>query len=200
VREALCGLTALGLIEAKAGRGYYVKLASTFSSLDLMLNEEGNPLEILEARRIIEPEIAKVAARRRVKKDFENMHKTIARAQTFRSQEAPKAIETVVEIDMEIHKIFAQSTHNEVLISIQQRLLDFMGKREWKELQKRVDIQPTLVNRYWKEHQAISESICKGKPLKAGLLVRDHLKGIAKDLLKQAQMGKRGKLGIIKMG
>ena len=104
---ALCGLTALGLIETKAGGGYYVKSASTFSSLDLMLNEEGNPLEILEARRIIEPEIAKVAARRRVKKDFENMYKIIARAQTFRSQEAPKDIETVVEIDMEIHKIFA---------------------------------------------------------------------------------------------
>ncbi|MCX5914438.1 MAG: hypothetical protein NTV04_21205 [Deltaproteobacteria bacterium] len=52
-----------------------------------------------------------------------------------------------------------------------------------------MDIQPTLVNRYWKEHQAISESNWKGKPLKAGLLVRDYLKGIAKDLLKQAQMG-----------
>ena len=68
VREALCGLTALGMIEAKAGGGYYVKSVNAFPTIDLVLNEEGNPLEILEVRRIIEPEITKVAARRRVKK------------------------------------------------------------------------------------------------------------------------------------
>jgi len=189
VREALCGLTALGLIEAKAGGGYYVKSTSTFSALDLMLNEEGNPLEILEARRIIEPEIAKVAARRRVKKDIKNMHELIEQAKAFRLPEAPKSIETVIEIDMEIHKIFAQATHNEVLISVQQRLLDFMRKRGWKELQKKVDVQPTLVNRYWREHEAICECIGQGKALKASLLMREHLKGITKDLLKQAQTG-----------
>jgi GntR family transcriptional repressor for pyruvate dehydrogenase complex len=189
VREALCGLTALGLIDAKAGGGYYVKSTNAFPTIDLMLNEEGNPLEILEARRIIEPEIAKVAARRRVKKDIDNLKKLIARAKAFRSQTPPRSIEPVIEIDMEIHRIFAQATHNEVLISVQQRLLDFMRKRGWKELQKRVDIQPSLVNRYWKEHEAICECISKGKPLKANVLMREHLKGIEKDLLKQAQMG-----------
>lgn len=153
-----------------------------------MLNEDGNPLEILEARRIIKPEIAKVAARRRVKSDVENMNELIARAKTFRAQEAPKSIETGIEIDMEIHRFFAQATHNEILISVQQRLLDFMRKRGWKELQKRVDVQPSLVNRYWKEHEAICECIRKGNPLKANYLVREHLKGIQKDLMKQAKM------------
>ncbi len=87
VREALCGLTALGLIEAKAGGGYYVKSANAFPATDWMLNEEGNPLEILEARRIIEPEIARVAARRRVEKDIDNLKKLLARAKAFRSQD-----------------------------------------------------------------------------------------------------------------
>ncbi len=64
-----------------------------------------------------------------------------------------------------------------------------MRKRGWKELQKQVDIQPSLVKRYWKEHEAICECICKGKTLKANYLVREHLNGIEKDLLKQAQMG-----------
>lgn len=189
VREALCGLTALGLIEAKAGGGYYVKSANAFPATDWMLNEEGNPLEILEARRIIEPEIARVAARRRVEKDIDNLKKLLARAKAFRSQTSSQSIEPVIEIDMEIHRIFAQATHNEVLISVQQRLLDFMRKRGWKELQKRVDLQPTLVMRYWKEHESISESICKGSPLKANQLMREHLKGIEKDLLRQAQTG-----------
>lgn len=187
VREALCGLTALGLIEVKPGGGYYVNSANDFSAIDLMLNEEGNPLEILEARKIIEPEIAKTAARRRVQKDIQNMRNLIARAKTFRSQGLQKTLETVIEIDMEIHKVIAQATHNEVLISIQQRLLDFMRKRGWKELQKRVDIQPSLVNRYWREHESIAEYICSGKPLKANQRMREHLRGIEKDLLRQAQ-------------
>jgi hypothetical protein len=38
-----------------------------------------------------------------------------------------------------------------------------MRKRGWKELRKRVDVQPSLVNRYWKEHDAICECIGKGK-------------------------------------
>jgi DNA-binding FadR family transcriptional regulator len=38
--------------------------------MDLLLNEEGNPLEISKARRIIEPENAKVAAHRRVKRSL----------------------------------------------------------------------------------------------------------------------------------
>jgi len=189
VREALCGLTALGLIEAKAGGGYYVKSASAFSAIDLMLNEDGNPLEILEARGIIEPEIAKIAARRRVQRDIENITELIKRARAFRSQILPKSIEAVIAIDMEIHNIFAKATHNEVLISVQQRLLDFMRKKGWKELQKRVDIHPGLVNRYWKEHEGISESICQGKPFRAYQLMRKHLKGIQKDLMRQAQIG-----------
>ena len=64
-----------------------------------------------------------------------------------------------------------------------------MRKRGWKELQKRVDVQPSHVNRYGKEHEPICEYICEGKLLEANYLVREHLNGIEKDLLKQAQMG-----------
>lgn len=187
VREALCGLTALGLVEAKAGGGYYVKSATPPTSLDLILLEEGNPLEILEARKIIEPEIARLAARRRIEKDVERMKHLIQRAGNYRLPGEGGSIERIIENDMEIHRSFAQACHNEVLISIQQKLLEFMRKRGWKELQKRVDVQPRLVDRYWREHKAIADWICQGRPLHAGQAMHRHLQGIARDLLKQAR-------------
>ena len=144
-------------------------------------------MEILEARKIIEPEIAKLAARRRIEKDMDRINHLIRRAYDYRSPGAGRPIERIIENDMEIHRSFAQACHNEVLISVQQKLLEFMRKRGWQELQKRVDVQPRLVDRYWREHKAIAEWICQGKALQAGRAMRRHLQGIAKDLLKQVQ-------------
>lgn len=187
VREALSGLTALGLIQSKAGGGYYVKSTGSYSALELMLDQQGNPLEILEARNIIEPEIVKVAARRREKKDLELLKKIVEHSRKIRAGGFAGPIEPFIRADMELHLAFARATHNDILISILERLLGYMKQRGWSELKKRVDRHPHLVNKYWAEHEAICESIRKSQPYKSFAQMRAHLLGITQDLLKQVE-------------
>jgi GntR family transcriptional regulator, transcriptional repressor for pyruvate dehydrogenase complex len=186
VREALSGLTALGLIKSKAGGGYYVKSAQSFTAMELMLVEEGNPLEILEARKMIEPEIVQVAARRREKEDLEALDKVMERASLILRRGAG-SLDDFINADMDIHRIFAQATHNDILVSVQERLIGYMKQRGWDELKRNVDSQPEIVKRYWNQHKAICTSIRKGQPLKASEQMRNHLQGITQDLLEQAK-------------
>src|ERR1700688_2067567 len=77
LREALKGLMYLGLIKARAGDGTYIQ-----SSLSRVLNQhfqwmillnEVKHLEIYELRKIIEPDVAALAAKRATRADIERL-------------------------------------------------------------------------------------------------------------------------------
>lgn len=187
VREALSGLTALGLIISKAGGGYYIKSAQSFTAMELMLVEEGNPLEILEARKMIEPEIVQVAARRREKEDLEALDQIMERASLILTGKVASSLDDFINADMNIHRVFAQATHNDILVSVQERLIGYMQQRGWDELKRKVDSQPEIVKRYWNQHKAICRSIRKGQPSNASDQMRKHLQGITQDLLEEVK-------------
>src|SRR5580700_5579656 len=77
LREALKGLMYLGLIKSRAGDGTYIQ-----SSLTRVLNQhfqwmillnEVKHLEIYELRKIIEPDVAALAAKRATRADIERL-------------------------------------------------------------------------------------------------------------------------------
>lgn len=118
LREALRRLSARGLIEIKKGSGMYVseiKIEDAIKSLNLFydLKFDSNLIQqIIEVRRIFEPEIAKLAAKNRKPEDLKILYENLEEL------EACNPDNTQLEVDLinRFHMNMAKSTGNPIVI------------------------------------------------------------------------------------
>lgn len=172
LREALRMLSAKGLISIEKGRGIFVKKLSSDSVSVPMHNylklRIGVPyvLEIIEARRVIEPEIARSAALNRTSEDIDRMKKDIDNFANFKGLP-----EDLARVDMEFHLDIARSTQN--------RLLPLMLKpvfRLMPEIKSRIvaDI-PSAIDSALIWHKKILDAIIERDPHRAYEEMKHHL-------------------------
>ena len=112
VREALIALEVEGWVEVRTGSGVYVQDRSNTAARGnpIALNEWG-PLELIRARRVLEGEIASLAASMAKRKDIAAMR--LALADMVRDADAGTL---PIEGDRAFHSAIVQSTGNTVLI------------------------------------------------------------------------------------
>lgn len=118
LREALRRLNARGLVEIKKGSGVYItemKIENVIKSLNLFydLKFDSNLIQqIIEARRIFEPEVAKLAATNRAEEDLKILQKNIE------DLIACDPDNTQLEVDMinRFHLNLAKATGNPIVL------------------------------------------------------------------------------------
>jgi GntR family transcriptional repressor for pyruvate dehydrogenase complex len=167
VREALNGLALLGVIEVRHGQGAFVAAVpndNVSGELGTALNK-GVTRDLLEARRAIEVETARLAAQRHTEQDLRSMRSAIAAQEASLSGAATSADESA-----NFHLEIAGAAHNEVLAGI---VFSFMP------LLKEVgpDLEELPGYREWEldEHRALFEAISSGDPDRAGARMLAHL-------------------------
>jgi len=107
LREALSKLENLELIEIRHGDGIYAKNFLDSGNMDLIKAavsmDEGNAtlFSLLETRRLMVPEIAYLAAKRRTPADLDELKRVIFKTDM-----------TMLERDIKVHQIIARSAHN----------------------------------------------------------------------------------------
>ncbi|WP_283139490.1 FadR/GntR family transcriptional regulator [Rhizohabitans arisaemae] len=115
VREAVRALTHAGLLECRQGDGTYVRATSELSSAMLRRLRSAELLEIIEVRRALEVEAAKLAAARRTPSDVIAIEEALAlREETWSQGDYP----AFVEADLDFHIAVVEATHNRVLIEL----------------------------------------------------------------------------------
>lgn len=115
VREAVRALTHAGLLECRQGDGTYVRAISELSGAMARRLRAAEHMEILEVRRALEVEAAKLAAVRRTEGDIELIEAALKR----RDQAWVAAdTDTFVEADLAFHIAVVEATHNRVLIDL----------------------------------------------------------------------------------
>jgi DNA-binding GntR family transcriptional regulator len=155
VREALRRLTGDGIVEFEVNRGFFVA--------DLGLDRV---LERLEARLLLEPEMARLAAERRTDGDVDAMRQAIDAEQAARSSDDAH------DASRAFHLAVAAATRNEAL----QRLLESLwiadvGRRLLAQRRRAPTWQPSDVE----EHRAILAAVEQGDAARAAQLMRDHV-------------------------
>ncbi len=118
LREALRRLSARGLIDIKKGSGIYItelKIEDAINSLHLFYDLRFNSdliLQIIEVRRLFEPEIARLAASNRTENDIKTLQKNTS------DLERCNPDNTQLEVDMinRFHMNLAKSTRNPIII------------------------------------------------------------------------------------
>jgi len=125
VREALGALKLSGVIQARPGAGTYLAKASPggIDRSDLLLVEEGSPFEILESRKIIEPAIASLAARKATAADVSRLVDAMENLRV-----SVEDAESLTEADRQFHMCMAEATHNRILIRTLGQILDLMQR------------------------------------------------------------------------
>lgn len=124
VREALTALEAIGILDIRPGEGTFVRetsVSTTFAPLAMVLEMEQNPGgQLMEVRRVLETEMAALAAQRATEEDIKNIETSLNRMKTA------KTISQAVEADLRFHFSIAEATHNTILLRIMNTVADLM--------------------------------------------------------------------------
>ncbi|MFO7575413.1 MAG: FadR/GntR family transcriptional regulator [Bacteroidales bacterium] len=118
VREALRRLSARGLIDIRKGSGIYIselRIEDAINSLHLFYDLRFNSdliLQIIEVRRLFEPEVARLAAKNRTEEDLKRLQKI------FKELQKCDPDNTQLEVDLinRFHMTLAKSTQNPIVI------------------------------------------------------------------------------------
>ena len=134
VREALRALETQGLMVTRTGMGTFVADLPTESLVELLaklLIEAKDALaDIFEMRKLIEPQIAALAAERASKRDVERMREILKKQREQISQGV-----MAVEADAEFHFSIGQATQNQALQKLVSGLMELLSHSREESLQ-----------------------------------------------------------------
>jgi DNA-binding FadR family transcriptional regulator len=174
VREALNGLAMLGIVEIRHGQGVFVTgdpaQVSEPSAVTSAL-ERGVTHEFIEARLIVEVEVARLAARRRTDEDLARLSAALVEQEARLKGE----IGPLVDVAASFNVLLAEAAHNEVLAAMIQSFVSLMVERgprvysiegfgEW-------DLQ---------EHRGLFGAVRDRDAELAARLMREHIEELAR--------------------
>lgn len=181
IRKALARLELDGRLSREVGRGTFIRAPietrATDRSADLdALRERTSPRNAMEARLVLEPELARLAA---VNATFKQIEALRALAQKMREAESWKDYEL---IDGRFHRQIAEATGNDLLSTIHRTLDDVRRSVVWRWLDMRPARPPSDYSSF-AEHDAIITAIENRDRDGAMEAMRNHLKTTMNKLL-----------------
>lgn len=182
LREALSVLEAIGLIEVKHGIGTFVR-TDALVHLPMARKEDvnaDNPFEFLEARRVIEPEMASLAARRATEVEIEEMEKALADL-----LEDTTGGQREYELDRRLHLAIARGAHNEILYRSMLAITEQMSTHLWRVMKERSIEENGWGEIFAKEHSAVLSAVKAGDHKGAAQAMLTHLKNVERSFLRK---------------
>jgi GntR family transcriptional repressor for pyruvate dehydrogenase complex len=187
LREALKAMELVGMLDSRVGDGTFVCPRSEFLSRPLLWAFTGTDheelQEIMEARTIIEENLASLAAERATPEQIEEIGRTV---QLMRDSIARG--DSILEADMAFHLAISAAAQNHVLRNAVHLLRNLM--RQWINYKLLIPDIPQVV---LKRHVAIYRAISARKPNAARKAMRFHLEettNLVTRVVKQFGLGK----------
>ncbi len=170
VREALMALATKGILTVEQGRGSTVNPRSQWNVLDaglfMLQNGELAFDQLNEVRRVLEPEMAAMAAQRATPELLQEMA-------AFMTHPAPDSVEQHVEYDTSFHLAIAQATQNTVLLILMSSITELL--RESRRRTFRVEGE---LERAWECHRQIYAAIAAHDPDDARRAMAEHMEQV----------------------
>ncbi|MDJ0391601.1 FadR/GntR family transcriptional regulator [Roseomonas sp. E05] len=176
IREAILSLQMAGMLEVRKNSGAYV--ASLREAPEVRALSGFGPFENLQARQMIEPQIAALAAQHATPRQLADLATTLAemRGQHARGEEADVA-------DHRFHLLLAEASGNGVLVPIADQL--WRGQIEsgiWQEIHRYMPM--AQYRPIWlRDHEAVFRAVEERRPRAAAMAMTRHLSNIRKALM-----------------
>ncbi len=173
VREALRRLEAIGALELRHGSGVYIgpNVDRLVLANPLALKPTaGRLVELLQARALIEPPVAALAAKARSEAALVQMEADLVQAaELIASGDHGR----LAEINMDFHRALAQASGNATLAEVVESVTVVNVREQLEILHIHGDRETDLA-----EHHAILAAVRAGDDVLAEQLTRAHLDGV----------------------
>lgn len=175
VREALNYFEVIGLASTRRGSGTY--LVDDRETLQKVLEarqilEQYNWMEMVQARRVLEIGIVRVAAQNANREDKLALRRALAAVEaTSLNSKTDEGLMEHLLADFNFHRQIARSTHNTMLVELQFMMKSVMlsSTEVWKKLTHTFDVANPA-------HARIVETISENNPDAAEEAMEDHLR------------------------
>lgn len=181
IREALRQLTEMGLLVRRVGSGTFVTYQP---SLD-MGDEAGNkiaeitsPLELIEARLGLEPQMVRLAVINATGQDLQQLKDIVERMEGAGADR-----DAFSQADEAFHLHLATCSHNRLIIWLYRHLNKVRSQSQWNAMRVIV-LNASTIKRYNREHRAVYEALVRRNVDDAVGVIIGHLERIRQDLLR----------------
>jgi len=167
IREALHALVAIGVLESRPGKGYFVR---QYHKIPLYSNEflsrimdDDSFFDLMESRKIVERSIFMIAAERATDEDIENIESSLARLKE--ALEADR--DNITNLTTDVHFAIARATQNQILVGLLEQLSPIIAEKiEGTSIPPQED---------YDIHRQLVEGIKSGDPDQAEDAILKHL-------------------------
>lgn len=183
VREAIFSLETMKLVDRRQGDGTYV-IASSEEALvqplaATLFHEKDDLIDIFFLRKIIEPEVAQLAAENTTPEEINELEGVLREQE----EEVVKGKDPI-QADSEFHHQLARMARNRVLERLLLALLDLLSKTREKYLQTEERKQKSIQG-----HREILMAVKNGNSKGAQQAMHRHLQNVEDILLKKKKGG-----------
>jgi len=183
VREAILSLETINLVERKQGDGTYVVATSEEAIIKplatALFHDRDSIIDIFALRKILEPEIARLAAINASQRKIAQLEDIIARQEKEISEGR-----IPVKLDSIFHYILATMSKNKVLGRLLIALVGFLRKTRETYLQTEERKQKSLAG-----HKNILAAIKEGNGIAARQAMMQHIEEVENILFKKKEAG-----------
>jgi len=175
LREALRSLQSIGLVKISHGSGVYVTGSRPYTDLSSHFQDVGSGLVVAlaETRRILEPELAALAAERGSESEFKEIE-NMARQMEQYAREG----QDFAELDVQFHRAIAYAARNPILY----KMLESVGDL-FLESRRMILIDQQAMLRSARYHLLIVDALITHNASQARLLMQAHMNSMLDDVL-----------------
>jgi len=175
IREALRSLQSIGLIKIEHGSGVYITGARPSTELSSHFQNVGDGLllALAETRRILEPELASLAAERGTDEELTEIEGLVRQM-----EEEDKNGNDFAELDVLFHRQIAHAARNPILYQTMEGVSDL-----FLESRRAILLDPNALLRALRYHALIAEALKLRNAPQARLLMQGHMNSMLDEVL-----------------
>lgn len=179
VRRAIEVLEAEGLVWRRQGSGTYA--GPRPDALAEPAPTAINPIEVMEVRLRIEPQIAQLAALRARPEAIARIAAIVDRLDATTDADERELW------DSAFHREIARAAENRMFLMIFDAIDRARHDNQWRALRERARSMTNFAI-YQKQHRAIRDAITRHDPVEAGEAMRNHIMTLHENLLRQTSL------------
>lgn len=176
VRAAMERLEELKLIERRIGSGTYVSYRMVADDTDIA--NITSPLELIDVRLGLEPQIARLAVIHASAIDLRKLENALITLENVPAGDP----ETFTEADQQFHLILAECTGNTLMRWLYGHINDVRSHPQWSAMKDKI-LKPERIEKYNRQHRQMYEAIVARQVEVAANVVVAHLKLARDDLI-----------------
>ena len=175
VREALRVLERENLLTRRVGSGTFVSYRPAPVEGDVA--EITSPLELIEVRLAVEPQMTRLATVNGTARDIERMAEVLTRLEASGAD-----ANHFSAWDQRFHQALANASANPLLAALYRQINQVRGHAQWAGMKDKI-LTPARIAAYNRQHRALYEALLSRDVETAVRIITEHLEDARRDLL-----------------